>query len=62
MDIIFKNRVMEYTGGLKFNTNVGKYEVFMREDNEEEWEYVCVVDTEQMISNFKNGVWIEVKE
>lgn len=63
MDIVFKNCVAEYIQGLKFNNDLGRYEVYTRLDNSnEDWEYVCTVDTEQMISNFKNGVWIEVKE
>lgn len=63
MDVLFKNRIKGYIQGLKFNNILGVYEVYMKEDkSNEEWEYVCDVDMEQMISNFKNGVWTEVKQ
>lgn len=62
MDMLFKNSRKRYIQGLKFNIDKGQYDVYMREDNsDKEWEYVCDVDTEHMISNFKNGIWIEVK-
>lgn len=63
MNVIFKNRVKGYIYGLKINIDKEQYDVYMREDNsDDDWEYVCEVDMEKMISNFKSGVWIEVKE